>query len=245
MVALFLLSRFIRNNSIVDVFWGLGFTLVALTSLIYYNELSWQKIIFNSMIALWGIRLALHIFIKNLGKPEDFRYAAWRKEWGKTEPVRAFFQVYLLQGSIMFAISAFIVFSNTANIKIDSGLIFIIGSIIFIVGFLTESIADYQKSVFKKTNPTALMREGLWAYSRHPNYFGEVVVWLGLFIASIPFGFWYLGLISFLITFYLLRFLSGVPMLEKSKEKNDEYQQYAKEVPVFFPSGIFKKLNSQ
>jgi steroid 5-alpha reductase family enzyme len=236
MILLYLLSRFIKNNSIVDIFWGIGFALVAIFSLFFYKNFSPLKIIFNVAILLWGARLALHIFIKNKGKAEDFRYANWRKEWGKTEPLRALLQIYFLQGAIMFVKSMFIVLSNSSStFLIETDWIFVLGSVVFLVGFLIEAIADYQKSVFKKSNPAGLMKTGLWAYSRHPNYFGEVVLWFGLFLMSVPFGYWYLGLLSFLIIFYLIRFVSGVPMLEKSKKENAEYQIYSKEVPVFFP----------
>lgn len=236
MFLLFLFSRVLKNNSIVDIFWGLGFCLVAIFSLLYYKNFSLEIFIFNAAILFWGIRLALHIFIKNKGKAEDFRYANWRKEWGSSEPWRAFIQIYFLQGFILLIMSAFIVFSNSKSI-LETGykLVFILGIIVFLIGFLMETIADFQKSVFKKANPSGLMKTGLWAYSRHPNYFGEVVLWFGLFLMSTPFGFWYLGLLSFLIIYYLVRFVSGVPMLEKSKNNNKEYQAYAAEVPVFFP----------
>lgn len=234
---LYLVSRFKKDNSIVDIFWGLGFAIVAVFSFIKFSDFWLIKAIFNAMIVLWGVRLALHIFIKNKGKPEDFRYKKWREEWGKTEPIRAFFQVYLLQALFMFVMSLVIIHVNQSKTFVFHHNYFLIaGATIFIVGFLIETIADYQKSVFKKKYPSGkIMKSGLWKYSRHPNYFGEVVVWLGIFIYSISFGsFWY-GLLTFSIIFYLIRFVSGVPMLEKAKKDNEAYQQYAKETPLFFP----------
>jgi steroid 5-alpha reductase family enzyme len=240
---LYVLSRFIKNNAIVDIFWGPGFGLVALVAFFYYMPLSSAHLIFLAMILAWAIRLGTHIYIKNKGKGEDFRYAKWRQEWGAQEPIRALLYVYLLQGSIMFAMSMFIVyiFSGKKDIP-DFNLIHLLGAGIFIVGFLTEAIADKQKSDFKKLHPTGkIMQSGIWKYSRHPNYVGEVILWFGLFIYSIPFGYGYLGLLSFAIIFYLIRFVSGVPMLEKAKENNAEYRAYAQKTPIFFPFTLPKK----
>jgi steroid 5-alpha reductase family enzyme len=240
---LYVLSRFIKNNAIVDIFWGPGFGLVALVSFFYYMPLSSAHLIFLAMILAWAIRLGAHIYIKNKGKGEDFRYAKWRQEWGAQEPVRALLQIYLLQGSIMFVMSMVIVFifSKSQN-DVAFRWLHLMGILIFTVGFLMETIADKQKSDFKKLNPTGkIMQSGIWKYSRHPNYVGEVILWFGLFIYSIPSGYGYLGLLSFAIIFYLIRFVSGVPMLEKAKENNAEYQAYAQKTPIFFPFTLSKK----
>lgn len=236
-LGLYILSRFKQDNSIVDIFWGLGFAIVAIFSFVMFSEKSLQKIIFNIMIFLWGTRLSLHIYLKNKGKSEDFRYKKWRDEWGKSEPYRALFQVYILQALFMFIMSLVIVHVNQSEeIVLKHPYILVAGALIFTVGFLIETIADYQKSVFKKVYPSGkIMKNGLWKFSRHPNYFGEVVVWLGIFIYSIHFGSFWFGFISFAVIFYLIRFVSGVPMLEKSKKDNEAYQQYAKETAMFFP----------
>ena len=234
MSLLYLTSRFTKDNSIVDIFWGFGFVLVAVV-LFTVSPYSLINLILLIMIVLWGARLSLHLANRNLGKPEDFRYAEWRREWGSTEIWRAFLQVYLLQGSIMFVMTISIVLVLANNANQDLSWIHIVGIVIFGVGFLVETIADYQKSAFKKHSPSKLMKDGLWSISRHPNYFGEVMLWWGIGIYCMASGYFISGLISALVINLLIRFVSGVPMLEKSKVGNKEYEQYAKDTPVFIP----------
>jgi steroid 5-alpha reductase family enzyme len=237
MLILYLISRIIKNNSIVDVFWGIGFSVVAAFHLLISDGFYWQILLFNCLVIAWGTRLALHIFIRNKGKGEDFRYAAWRKEWGKSEPLRAFLQIYLLQGSIMYVMSLMIIQVNLSEPPFSSIQYILIaaGIVVFLLGFATESIADYQKFVFKQKLPQGIMTSGLWKYSRHPNYLGEVVLWFGLLLYSTGTGNGWWGLLSFLIIFLLIRYVSGVPMLEKAKKGNPKYQRYAEKTPVFFP----------
>lgn len=234
----YLVSRILKRNDIMDVLWGLGFVLIAWVQAFFVIELSTYQKVFVALVTIWGLRLSLHILIKNWGKPEDFRYAQWRKDWGKTEIWRSYLQVYILQGFFMFWI-AFPITFFMGKVPIEftnsSMLLFYIGFVIAFSGLSFESIADFQKSVFKKKNSQGLMDKGLWAYSRHPNYFGEAVFWWGIAVASASQIHWIWGLLSAGAIHYLLRYVSGVPMLEKSKKGSAEYEAYKKRTPVFVP----------
>jgi steroid 5-alpha reductase family enzyme len=180
--------------------------------------------------------LTLHIFLRNHGKPEDFRYANWRKEWGKHVVIRSFFQVFMLQGFFMFIIALPIIITK-ASVPQKLGFIEIAGSIIWLIGFLFEAIGDYQLLKFKKLpeNKGKIITTGLWKYTRHPNYFGECVMWWGIFIVSIPSGYFYISVISPLVLTWLLTRVSGVPMLEEKYKGNEEFEQYAKKTNSFVP----------
>lgn len=234
----YLLSRFTKRNDHMDILWGPGFAVIAVFNYLRYTEgLNFAKLLFTLLILAWAARLAIHIFTKNQNKAEDFRYAKWREDWGKTEWWRSYFQIYLLQGFFMYLIALGIIAflsSNNSNLTLNN-LLYLLLAAPAIIGLCIESMADYQKSVFKKEYPKGLMKSGLWAYSRHPNYFGEAVFWWGIAIFSFLNSPFYFGLISAICISWLLRYVSGVPMLEKAKEGNKEYDAYKESTPIFIP----------
>ena len=233
----YLLSRVIKRNDLMDIFWGIGFLLTSFILLLLTDYKPMYKWLLFILITAWALRLSLHILVKNWGKPEDFRYRNWREEWGKTEWWRSYLQIYLLQGFFMYLIALPItsVMGKSylmTSFPTDSYVVY--PTILAILGLLIESIADFQKSRFKQKHPSGLMKTGLWRYSRHPNYFGEAVFWWGIAgftILTFPI----IGIISAATINVLLRYVSGVPMLEKAKEGNKAYDQYKKETPVFVP----------
>ncbi len=236
MSAWFVYALRIKNNSVADIAWGLGFILVAIESLIITGLYLPQQILATTLVIIWGTRLSWHIYLRNHNKPEDQRYAQWRKEWGQYVVVRSYLQVFMLQGFILLLIAAPIIFINTA----DSGAISfytILGTLIWITGFIFESVADYQLKQFLSdpANRGKIMRSGLWRYSRHPNYFGETLMWWGIFVITLsrPYGF--LTIISPLTITYLLLYVSGVPLLESKLKDNPDFQQYMRETSVFIP----------
>jgi steroid 5-alpha reductase family enzyme len=188
------------------------------------------------LIAIWGIRLALHIGLRSKGKPEDFRYKKWREEWGKYFLLRSYLQVYLLQGFFMWIISIPIIVVSVATDQAISPFI-LAGTIIWLIGFAFEAIGDYQLMVFikHKKNKSDIMQTGLWKYTRHPNYFGEVLLWWGMFIIVMPlqYGIW--AIISPITISYLLLYVSGIPMLEAKYKNNEAFQAYKKRTSAFFP----------
>jgi steroid 5-alpha reductase family enzyme len=232
----FLLAQALKDNGIVDVGWGIGFIVLATVLAFTGIEITQRQFLLFVLVFLWGFRLSFHIFLRNLGKPEDFRYANWRKEWGKYVVVRSFFQVFMLQGLFMFIIALpIIITENSAPERL--GLIEITGIAIWLIGFYFEAVGDYQLLQFKKDagNKGKVITTGLWQYTRHPNYFGECVMWWGIFIISIPSGNIWVSIISPVVLTWLLTRVSGVPMLEEKYKGNPQFENYAKKTNAFIP----------
>lgn len=232
----FIAGTVIKNNSIVDTGWGIGFVIVAWFLLTSTPTPSIPLIAMTFLVSIWGLRLFYHILKRNVGKPEDFRYASWRKEWGNWVIPRAFFQVYMLQGFFMFVISAPLLLARDTNIAPINALLYI-GILVWLIGFIFEAVGDHQLKVFIQ-NPDSrgkLMMTGLWAYTRHPNYFGEATMWWGIFLISLSAGASLLAIVSPLTITLLLLFVSGVPLLEASMKKKPGYEEYARKTSVFVP----------
>ena len=235
MTLVFILALIRKDNSIVDVCWGLGFIVVAIYSVIQSGEVDLRKMIVSLLVLLWGLRLSFHIMVRNSGKGEDFRYAAWRDTW-KYFVIRSFFQIFMLQGLFMLVISApvwFINFSNGGRLGPWDSL----GLVIFGAGFLIETIGDYQLSEFKKvpSNRGKIITTGLWSVTRHPNYFGEALVWWGISCYALSFTHGWYTLVSPVIITLLLRFVSGVPMLEKKYRDHPDWEEYKSKTAAFVP----------
>jgi steroid 5-alpha reductase family enzyme len=232
----FLVAQVIKNNSIVDMGWGAGFVLLALIILISQGAYVERNLLMTLLVTIWGGRLTYYIVKRNWGKPEDFRYAKWRQEWGRWLVPRAFLQVFMLQGLLMLVIGYPIILVN-ANPQPGLHFFDYAGLLVWIVGFIFESVGDKQMAEFKKdpANKGHVIKSGLWKYSRHPNYFGEATMWWGIFLLalSVPSGL--SAVISPLAITLLLLFVSGVPMLERKYKDNPEFQAYAKVTSKFFP----------
>lgn len=234
---LFIIATLIKNNSIVDVGWGVGFVAIAWYYLLTANSFYLPQVVLTLLVTLWGGRLALHIFKRNHNKAEDFRYAAWRKAWGKWVVPRAFFQVFMLQGVFMFVVALPIILLGESGNTAFSWFIVIIGIMAWLKGFIFETVSDYQLSVFVKNskNRGKIITTGLWKYSRHPNYFGEAVIWWGIFLVAVGGGASPWSAIGPVTITLLLRFVSGVPLLEKSMKKKAGFEAYAAKTPIFIP----------
>ena len=235
---MFILAQIKRDNSIVDVGWGIGFIIItAVTYFVYGDERFHQKLV-SYLVIMWGLRLSIYIGIRNMGKPEDFRYANWRIEWGNNFLVRSFFQVFMLQGLIMFInVLPIIIVNNDLTILKSYKFLYPIGCGIWCIGFFFEAVGDMQMYLYRTGHhkKEAIMNTGLWRYTRHPNYFGEAMMWWGIFLLAIPSGLWYVSVIApITITFLLLK-VSGVTMLEKKYDGNDAYSLYKKNTSAFFP----------
>ena len=235
MSVFFIVAQKIKNNSIVDVAWGLGFVLISIITYIYNGVFNIINLLPNILVVIWGLRLAFHIFKRNFKKEEDFRYAKWRKDWGTFFLIRSYLQIFMLQGFFMFIISLPIIYNNSLNIK-ELSIINYFGIIVWIIGFLFEAVGDYQLKMFIKDvkNKNHIMTKGLWKYTRHPNYFGEATMWWGIFMLAVGSGS-LLTIISPILITYLLVFVSGVPLLEKKYENNLEFIEYKKKTSIFIP----------
>lgn len=239
---LFLLAQYLKNNSIIDIAYGLGFIVTASTlGLLYVSPVGFSfasKIIFT-LICIWGIRLSYRIYQKNKGKPEDFRYTTWRNEWVKKGNayflIRSYFQIFILQGFIISIV--LLPFTLSLISPNDNMNIFNIGMMMWLVGFFFEATGDYQLDTFikDKTKTSTIMKTGLWKYTRHPNYFGESTMWWGLAIIAFSSVNSFIVFLSPILITYLLLFVSGIPMLEKKWVGNNEWEDYAKKTNAFLP----------
>lgn len=232
----FAVSLIKRRNDVADVAWGLGFVLMAWASFFLSSGSGTRGLVVGALVSIWGLRLAWHIHERNKGKAEDYRYLAWRKDWGRWFYVRSYFQVYLLQGLFLFLIVSPVLLVNK-NAGADIGLLDFLGVAVWLFGFYFEAVGDAQLTRFIKNpkNRGRLMQSGLWAYTRHPNYFGEVTQWWGIWLIalSVPGG--WLGIIGpMTITFLILK-VSGIPMLEKKMEENQDFAEYKRKTSVFIP----------
>lgn len=225
-----------RRNDVADVAWGLGFVLLAWSSFFLSGDYGARSIIVNILVSVWGIRLAWHIHSRNKSKKEDYRYSAWRKKWGKWFYVRSYTQIYLLQGFLLFVVSSPILIINI-SLPYPLGWIDYLGIAVWLFGFFFETLGDYQLKGFTSdpSNKGKLMQRGLWSTTRHPNYFGEVVLWwgLGLLALTVPGG-WIALIGPITISFLIIR-VSGIPMLEKKMASNPEFKDYKRRVSIFLP----------
>lgn len=232
----FILSLFKKRNDIADVAWGIGFVLITWSSFFLAQHFNTLHIFTGILISIWGFRLAWHIYTRNKGKTEDYRYLAWRKEWGKWFYIRSYFQVYILQGVLLYTIILPVLFINNTSTT-PWNILEIFGGLLWVFGFLFEAIGDAQLTRFIKnpSNKGKLMQSGLWQYTRHPNYFGEVVQWWGIwFIAlSVPYG--ALTIIGPLTITFLILKISGIPLLEKKMNSHPEFAAYKQRVSMFIP----------
>lgn len=256
MTLFFVLALLKKRNDIADIIWGLGFVAVAWFNFytfgfreIFFGHIEGGIRIQTALVVLavtvWGFRLFTHIFLRNKDKDEDFRYKKWREEWGKWFVARSFLQIFMLQGFLMLLISLPVISATIFDAKFISWIT-IIGFLIWLTGFLFESVGDYQLSKFIKDplNKGKIMTRGLWNYTRHPNYFGEVTGWWGIYIMALPatkfiliatWPIWVISLIGPLTITFLILKVSGIPMLEKKYEGNAEFDEYKKNTNAFFP----------
>jgi steroid 5-alpha reductase family enzyme len=239
MTCVWLVSVRLRNAGIVDVAWGPAFLVGAAVGLGIGSGLLERRVLVFFLVAVWAIRLAWHIGRRNAGRPEDYRYAAFRERFG---PERywwfSLFQVFWLQAAFAWIVSLPVTAAMTSPTPASLGILDALGAVLWVVGFGFEAIGDAQLSAFKAdpANRGRVMDRGLWGWTRHPNYFGEAVLWWGIGAIALATEWWWAGLVGpAFITFLLLR-VSGVAMLEKTiGSRREGYEEYVRRVPAFFP----------
>lgn len=239
MIAIWVASLALKNSSIVDIFWGMGFVVstwvfFALTP----DGFLLRKLLISGLVTVWGLRLSLHILTRNWGKPEDFRYQKWRNEAGPSWWWRGFFKVFILQGVLMWIISIPLLAAQISPTPAQFSALDGLGILVWAVGFFFEAAGDWQLARFKANpaNKGTVMSHGVWHYTRHPNYFGDAAQWWGYYLIALATlsGFWTIYS-PILMTFMLLR-VSGVALLEKTlKETRPGYQEYIANTSSFFP----------
>jgi len=218
MALLWLISLILKNSSIVDIFWGTGFVIA---SWVYFtltpDGYLLRKLLIGTLVMIWGLRLSIHILLRNWGKPEDFRYQAWRKEAGESWWWRSFFKVFLFQGLILWIVSApLLAAQHNARPGYLTWLDFL-AILVWLVGFFFEAVGDWQLARFKANpaNKGKVLSTGVWRYTRHPNYFGDSAQWWAYFFIALAAGGWWTIFSPIIMTTMLLR-VSGVALLEKT-----------------------------
>ncbi|MFT7615405.1 MAG: steroid 5-alpha reductase family enzyme [Candidatus Woesearchaeota archaeon] len=236
MTIIFLFAYYTSDNSIVDVAWGIGFIIVTALTFFYVKVYTPPTIIIFGCVLLWGLRLTGHILLRKNGFTEDKRYADLRMSWKHQFILKSFFGIFMFQGLLIFAITyAHVVAIEQITSSVSA--LFFVGLFIWIFGFFYEIFADYQLMIFKKNplNQGAILTKGLWTYSRHPNYFGEITLWWGMWLLAFSIsGSWVTIISPIVITLFLMH-VTGVPMLEKYYRGNKQYSSYAKHTPALFP----------
>jgi len=236
-VITFIVAQLFRNNGYIDIVWGLGFVVSAGMSFLVGQPHGAIPMVMTIFIGVWGLRLTWHLARRNIGKPEDFRYADMRRRWNpSTFYIRMFIQIYLLQFILNSVINLPAIVTNLQDLN-GWGVPASIGLAVWAVGFAFETAADHQLKVFKANpkNKGRLLTTGLWQFSRHPNYFGEAAQWWGIYLMAInDFHNLWLIISPLTITLFLL-FVSGVPMLEKKYEGRADWEEYKKRTNKFFP----------
>jgi steroid 5-alpha reductase family enzyme len=237
-LAIWAVSLAMRNASIIDVFWGPGFAVLTAVYLVVSDGWPARQWLVMALVVMWGLRLGGYIARRNAGKGEDFRYRKWREDSPATFWWRSLFQVFLLQGLLLWIISAPLLAAQYSDEPDSLVVTDILGAAVWAVGFTFESVGDYQLARFKAdpANAGKVMRYGLWRYTRHPNYFGDAALWWGFFIiaAGTPWG-WATIFAPALMTFLLVR-VSGAALLERSLVKRREgYEEYVRNTSGFIP----------
>ena len=238
MTVLWLVSLALKNSSIVDIFWGAGFVISAWTAFALTPDgFGPRKWLLCGLVTIWGLRLSLHILTRNWGKPEDFRYQAWRKEAGAAWWWRSFFKVFLLQGVLMWIIAAPLL---AAQYSAQPGVLTWMDFLalpLWLYGFFFEAVGDWQLAKFKAdpANKGKVLQTGVWRYTRHPNYFGDAAQWWAYFLVALAAGGWWAFFSPLIMTGLLMR-VSGVTLLEKSlRAQKPGYQAYADVTSEFIP----------
>jgi steroid 5-alpha reductase family enzyme len=243
MITTWLLSLLLRNASIVDIAWGLGFVVVAWSVRLRGDSNESRQWLLVAMATIWGLRLAGYLFRRNHGKPEDFRYRAMRRAWGLRFPIVSLGTVFTLQGVLMWIVSLPLQLGQVGETGSGGsggavGPVAVFGVVLWVVGLCFEVVGDAQLARFKAdpANDGRVMDRGLWRYTRHPNYFGDACVWWGIGLVAAESGTGVWGLIGPVVMTVLLLKVSGVALLERSLSKRKpEYAAYVARTSVFVP----------
>ena len=244
MAAGWMISLALKNVTIVDSMWGLGFPIIAWLTFFLSDGYVARKTIIIFLVTIWGLRLSIYLTWRNWGKGEDPRYQKMRERAGNRFWIKSLYMVFLLQAVLMWLISLSLQYGQMVSYPAGITLWDLAGIVFWVLGFFFQAVGDWQLAKFKAKpeNRGRVMSRGLWAYTRHPNYFGEALMWWGIFLitTAVPYGWW--TILSPLIITYLLLKVSGIPMTENViKKSRPGYEAYIKNTNSFIP--WFSKKN--
>lgn len=235
---IWVIHLFLKNAGVVDVGWGLGFIILCGIYIVLGEGFNLRNTLFFLMVALWGMRIVLFLINRLASdREEDRRYQKIRNEWGGNIALKfLFFFEFQAILQIILAVPFMIVSLNT-----NPGITFIeiMGVVLFVAALIGETAADEQLHRFKKEpdNKGKTCDVGLWYYSRHPNYFFEWLVWMGIFVFALGSPYGWVAFTSPLLMYYLMIYVSGVPLAEEQslKSRGENYKLYQKTTSMFFP----------
>jgi steroid 5-alpha reductase family enzyme len=240
MTVMFIISRVVKRTDIVDAAWGPGFVVAAASALLvskyeYDIGLNLQTLV-TLLVVVWAARLSYTISKRLISKAEDQRYVDLRKQWKGNVAVNTYLRIFVTQALLATVISAAVIQINLSE-QMPLGIIAYFGLFIWLLGFIFEAVGDWQlkRHLANPKNKGKLMTGGLWKYTRHPNYFGEATMWWGIFIIALQLPYGWLGIITPVVITYLLLFVSGVPMTEKSFGGRPGWKAYAARTSKFLP----------
>ena len=230
----FLVARAKQRLDVIDTAWGLGFIVMAWS--VVAQQASARSWLIAVLVSIWGVRLALHIGRRSLQRGrEDPRYEELSRQWQSNFWLHAYVRVFLLQGALVWIISLPVVMAAGSPI---AGLnwLSVVGAIIWTAGFGFEAVADRQLAEFiSHENHPKVLQTGLWRYSRHPNYFGELVQWWGIGLVALQVRHGWIGLLGPLTLSWLIVFVSGIPPIERRHQDDPEYKLYRSCTSVLIP----------
>lgn len=237
MAVLWLVSLALKDSGIVDVVWGLVFVVMAWIGVAMGTGVQSRRLMLALMVTIWGLRLAIRIGRRNFGKPEDFRYAAWRREAGDAWWWRSLFKVFWLQGVVALVVALPLMAAAVGETPEGLTLLDYLGALIWLVGLGFESIGDAQLDRFKAdpANRGTIIRNGLWRYTRHPNYFGDALLWWGFGVVALLTPWGVPALVGPALMSFLLVKVSGVAMLERAMSSRPGWDEYAQRTNAFIP----------
>ena len=231
------MSLAVRDASVIDIFWGLGFVLLAVLWYFVAEGAPARRTLMVALVTVWGMRLSLYLLARNWDKAEDYRYQAMRKRFGSSFWWSSYFIVFLMQGLLILIIAAPLLAAQTAESPVSFTWLDYVGIALWCVGFLFEVVGDWQLMRFKARpeNKGKLLTTGLWRYTRHPNYFGDATLWWGYFCIAAATGAWWTVFGPIVMTVLLLK-VSGVSLLEKNLKKTKPgYEAYLRRTSAFIP----------
>jgi steroid 5-alpha reductase family enzyme len=234
MTGWFVVARARKRLDTVDNAWGGGYFVMAWVVAALHH--SWLTLLIAILVSIWAIRLTLHIAKRNAKRSEDPRYVALSQKWKGNYWLRAYFSIFILQGVLIWIIGLPI--NLAGNLSVRHQLAFgIIGTIIWIKGYAIEALADRQLRHYLEAKPDkkSVLDSGLWRYSRHPNYFGEILQWYGVAIIASGVHYGWIGLIGPTVLYITIRYASGIPPIENRRKDNPAYQAYAQRTSILFP----------
>ena len=231
-------SLVVKNVTLVDSLWGLGFVLIAWLTVILSDGFAGRSLLIAVLVTVWGLRLSVYLSRRNWGKGEDPRYAGWREQNAENFWIVSLFKIFLLQAFVLWVIALAPQFGQFSRAPAAFTWLDCFGLLVWLAGFVFESLADRQLARFKAdpANQGRVMDHGLWRYSRHPNYFGESLIWWGLFAVTLSTpGSWWTIISPLVITTVLLK-MTGIPLTEQNLvERRPAYSDYIRRTSAFFP----------